>query len=85
MVDTLIHPYKSPFPQTWDGFMKLEENKADLARFLSQQLIIQASGNKTIVAAGGFSTGEQAEFSAPNANTEELEARYDEAGTRIML
>ncbi len=47
-----------PLPSNWSNFISLSENKADLARFLSQQLIVQAPNSKVIVAAGGFSSEE---------------------------
>jgi hypothetical protein len=74
-----------PLPPNWNNFMALGENKADLARLLSQQLIVQAPSNKIIVASGGFSNEEQVESSSPDINTEELEARHEEADTRMIL
>ena len=37
-----------PLPPKWDNFnfIAIAENKADLARFLSRQLILQAADNK---------------------------------------
>lgn len=65
--------------------MALEENKADLARFLSQQLILQTPQNKVIVVSGGFSDEKQVEASSPLVNTEELEAQHEEADTHMIL
>jgi len=53
-----------PLPQKWDNFLAHSQNKADLARFLSQQLMIQAPSNKTNVVAGGFSNEQQVVFNA---------------------
>jgi len=44
-----------PLPAKWENFMAHEGNKEDLARFLSQQLILQAPADKVIVASGGWS------------------------------
>ncbi|KAL8621306.1 hypothetical protein ACOMHN_008131 [Nucella lapillus] len=38
-------------PAKWDNFLAHQENKADLARFISQQLILKAPNDKTVVAA----------------------------------
>lgn len=65
--------------------MASEENKADLARFLSHQLLLQAPQNKTVVVAGGFTDEEQVEASTSEVNIEELEARHEEADTRMVL
>jgi len=59
------------------NFITLAQNKADLARFPSQQLILQAA-EKIIVVSGGFSDEEQVESSVPDVNTNELEARHEE-------
>ena len=42
--------------------MKHTDNKSDLARFLSQQLILHAPPHKTIVTSGGFSNEERVDF-----------------------
>ena len=74
-----------PLPQKWDSFNTHAANKADFARFLSQQLLLKAPADKTIVVARGFSDEEQVESSTPNVNTEELEGRHEEADTHIVL
>ena len=43
-----------PLPKSWSNFKVLPENKADLARSLSEALITNASPQKEIVVAGGF-------------------------------
>ena len=74
-----------PLPSNWKNFLALSENKADLARFLSQQLIVQAPSSKVIVVAGGFTDEEMVESSQSNVDTVQLEARHEEADTRIVL
>ncbi|KAL8610462.1 hypothetical protein ACOMHN_060382 [Nucella lapillus] len=81
----MIESKDVPLPAKWDNFLAHQENKADLARFLSQQLILKAPNDKTVVAAGGFSNQERAETSAPRVDVEHLEARHEEADTRIIL
>ncbi len=74
-----------PLQSNWKNFLGLSENKADLAAFLSQQLIVQAPSSKIIVVAGGFSDEEMAESSKSDVDTTQLEARHEEADTRIIL
>lgn len=50
-----------PLPLKWENFMASKENEADLARFLSHQLLLQAPQNKTFCVAGGFIDEEQVE------------------------
>ena len=45
----------------------------------------QAPQNKTVVVAVGFTYGEQVETSTSDVNIEELEARHEEANTRMVL
>jgi len=61
------------------------EKKADLAHFLSRQLILKAPPDKTIVAAGGFSNEERVEASDASVDVEALEGKHEEAHTRIIL
>ncbi len=81
----IIEHANVPLPSNWSNFISLSENKADLARFLSQQLIVQAPNSKVIVAAGGFSSEEMVESSRSDLDTEPLEAWHEEADTRIVL
>lgn len=74
-----------PLPVKWENFIAHQDNKADLARFLSQQLILRAPVNKTIVTAGGFSDEEGVEASNATLNTNCMEAKHEEADTRIVL
>lgn len=74
-----------PLPTKWENFIAHKDNKADLARFLSQQLIVRAPDTKIIVAARGFSDEERGEASNTNLNTDSLEAKHEEADTRIIL
>jgi len=56
-----------------------------LARFLSQQLIVQAPSDKTEVAAAGFSNDERVESSDPSVDKQHLEEKHEEEDTRIIL
>lgn len=74
-----------PLPSRWDNFLAHPDNKADLARFLSQQLILCAPNNKIIVVGGGFSEEERVEASVPEVEIEMLEAKHEEADTRVII
>ena len=43
-----------PVPSDWDGFLSHADNKADLANFLSLELIANAPGGKCVITAGGL-------------------------------
>jgi hypothetical protein len=65
--------------------MSHPENKADLAKFLSRQLILQAPDDKTVVVSGGFSNPTQVESSKPDVDTTPLEASHEGGDTRVVL
>jgi len=50
----VIDSREVPLPADWSNFLALGENKADLARFLSEQMVGCDQHDKTIVVAGGF-------------------------------
>ena len=81
----LIEGRNVPLPAKWETFMAHPKNKADLANFLSQQLMLQAPSNKTVVVSGGFIDEEQVESSDPEVITDTLKAQHEEADTRMIL
>ena len=74
-----------PLPKNWSNFMALSENKADLARFLSEQLITRASESKEIVTAGGFRDELEVRSSTPTTPLSCLNANHEEADTRLAF
>ena len=52
-VRRVIEGREVPLPIKWQAFLALGENKSDLARFLSDELVRQAPGNITMVVSGG--------------------------------
>ena len=54
VVQMVIESSDVPLPIEWDSFIGLGENKADLARYLSEQLMTLAPADKTIVVSRGF-------------------------------
>ena len=81
----LIESRDVPLPSKWDNFMAHPENKTDLANFLSQQMMLKAPNNKTIVLSGGFNDEEKVESSSLEVDTDSLKACHEEADTRIIL
>ena len=74
-----------PLPKNWSNFMALSENKADLARFLSEQLITRAPESKEIVTVGGFKDELEVRSSTPTTPLSCLNANHEEADTRLAL
>ena len=74
-----------PLPVNWDNFLALPENKADLARFLSQQLMQNSPKDKCIIVAGGFENEEEVQCSDQTKELGSLRAKHEEADTRVIL
>ena len=73
-----------PLPSSWPHFLALPENKAVLARFLSEHLITNAPPDKVIVVAGGFNDGEKAQCSNEEIDSTMFYAAHEEADTIII-
>eukprot|EP00795_Rhopilema_esculentum_P012187 gene12187-biopygen2319 len=74
-----------PLPKFWSNLFALPENKSDLARFLSEELLRQATEDKEIVTAGGFINELLAQSSNYYTDTLSLIADHKEADTRLAL
>ncbi|MES9881148.1 MAG: hypothetical protein ABW185_09730, partial [Sedimenticola sp.] len=74
-----------PLPKSWDNFMALPANKADLARFLSEELLANPPVDKVIVVAGGFVNEREARASHESTDLSALMATHEEADTRLIL
>lgn len=53
----LVEGRSVPLPNSWANFIALPENKADLARFLAEELLAGAPNDKLVVVAGCFEDG----------------------------
>ncbi|MEW8545283.1 MAG: hypothetical protein AB2693_17305, partial [Candidatus Thiodiazotropha sp.] len=82
-VRRIITDKEVPLPQTWKQFIDLEENKADLARLLSQELSSQVVEGE-VITAGGFQDPKMVTCSTQR-NTDMLSSTHEEADTRIIL
>ena len=74
-----------PLPKSWSNFIALPENKADLARSLSEALIANAPPQKEIVVAGGFEDELKVQSSVGSTDVANLRATHEEADTRLVL
>lgn len=63
----------------------MPENKADLARFLSEELIKSAPLGKELVVAGGFRSEQEVRCSNELTSVQPLKATHEEADTRMVL
>ena len=83
----VIENQNVPLPDKWTNFLSLGENKANLAEFLSQQLMTNAVSiaPTTLVVAGGFAQITDVKSSDPEMDTSSLQANHEEADTRLVL
>ena len=75
-----------PLPQIWSQFITLEDNKADLATYLSTELLRKAetlAGNCEVVAGGGFPDPVNTKSSKREVTA--LSANHEEEDTRLIL
>ena len=74
-----------PLPKNWSSFITLNENKADLARFLSTALIAQSPVEKVVITGGGFTEENAVLSSSLDIDITALQGYHEEADTRIIL
>ena len=65
--------------------MPLDENKADLVRFLSDKLLAEAPVDKIVIVGGGFEEEHVVKCSRPNNEIRALKGFHEEADTRMIL
>ena len=74
-------------PQNWKQFMDHSDNKADLANFLSEDLIQTAKNTQQtgeLITSGGF-VEETSAAASHGTNVHHLQSTHEEADTRIIL
>jgi hypothetical protein len=81
----LINDGETPLPQVWDQFVCLDENKAELASFLTRRLIAQREYLQQFGWEIVCSGGEEKARSSEHGVLEELTSDQEEADTRIIL
>lgn len=75
-----------PLPQVWNQFIAMDENKADLAHFLSEEILQRATSlrdNCEVVVGGGFHDTVNARSNRREVSS--LAANHEEADTRLIL
>ena len=83
----LIDSVNVKLPLNWKQFISLPENKADLARFLTEQLMDSADkvpSGCELITAGGFDDLLGA-WSSTDGDVEQLRGNHEEADTRLIL
>ena len=83
----VIESRSTPLPDKWSNFVSLGENKANLAEFLSKELVESRSSHtsKTLVVAGGFADITEVQCTDAQMDTTLLQANHEEADTRLIL
>ena len=85
LIRTVTESSDVPLPVDWNSFIGLWENKADLARYLSEQLMKLTPMGQTVVVAGGFVRETDVQYFSENVDVSELMANHEEADTRLVL
>lgn len=75
----------TPLPDNQTNFLALPDSKTNLACFLSVQLILQASDNKTIIVSGGFNEEDTVNSSNSAMGVSALEAQHEDDDKTIVL
>ncbi|CAG9818055.1 unnamed protein product [Phaedon cochleariae] len=74
-----------PLPKNWKNFLALGDNKADLARFLSQEVLQYVFNDIEFVVSGGLIHEEDVRSTNPESDVSSLAATNEEADTRVVL
>ena len=70
----------------WQAFLALGDDKADLARFCSDDIIMQAPADTTIVVSGGGSSNKvDVLCSDPSLDVAGWRSNHEEAKTKFVL
>ena len=75
-----------PLPQSWDNFLTMSENKADIARFLSESLQTRAEtlpNEQELVIGGGYQN--ILKTTSNRREVPHLSSNHEESDTRIIL
>ena len=77
----IIEDGSVPLPKSWSSFVALDDNKADLARFLSEKLLTGAPVEKIVIVGGGFEEEDAVKCSRLNIDIRALKGFHEEADT----
>ena len=84
-IRNIIEDGSVPLPKSWSNVVAFDENKGDLARFLSDKLLAGAPVDKIIIVGGGFQEEDAVKCSNPNIDIRALKGSHEEADTRMIL
>lgn len=74
-----------PLAHSWPNVLVLPDNKSDLARFLSEHIIVNEPPDKVVVAAGGFVDERKIILSEREIDLSALRVIHEEADTRLIV
>jgi hypothetical protein len=77
-----------PLPQVWSQFIAMDENKADLAHFLSDMIIQKTKdlpNDYEMITGGGFTDHTGAKSTRRSKDDLKLNGNHEEADTRLIL
>lgn len=84
-VRKLIKSRQTPFPNNWKSFLALNENKAGMQNFLSEELIRLASGKPyELVSSGGFTEPTKI-VSSIGRDVDYMSSTHEEADSRMIV
>ena len=72
-------------PHSWPNFLALPDNKSDLARCLSEHIIVSTPPDKVVVAAGGFVDEREVQSSERATDQSALRATHEKADTHLIV
>ena len=81
----VIESENAPFPSDFNLFLSNEDNKTDLAKFLSFEFIKIATENKIILTSGGFPSIDNIWCNKRDISVDELKSTHEEADTHMLL
>jgi len=84
-IRSVIEDGSVPLAHSWPNVLALPDNKSDLARFLSEHIIVNAPPDKVVVAAGGFVDEREVISSERAIDLSALRVTHEEADTRLIV
>lgn len=84
-VRRVIQNERVPLPKNWKQYWANNENKADLAQFLSKSISTQSFENTDVVVSAGFEDQIEVYSSNKDIDVVQLKATHELAVTRIIL
>ena len=83
-IRTFINSWNVKLPDRWSSFIEMDDNKANLAQFLSNDLERNVHYTQNIIVSGGFDDTQKV-VSTRGYDVSHLHANHEEADTQIVL